>query len=97
MERLSIWKWLCLSGIETYENLKVTIKANKFAKGITLRLPENEKYIYSDNYFDLEAGEEKKVFIFGVKELDAKELVVTDFAKETKRKGGMVLWKEQKD
>ncbi len=67
------------------ENLVVTIKANKFAKGITLRLPENEKYIYSDNYFDLEAGEEKKVIITGTKEGDVKDLIVTDFANETKK------------
>ena len=67
------------------ENLVVTIKANKFAKGMTLRLPENEKYIYSDNYFDLEAGEEKKVIITGTKEVGFKDLIVTDFAKETKK------------
>lgn len=67
------------------ENLVVTIKANKFAKGITLRLPENEKYIYSDNYFDLEAGEEKKVIIIGTKEVGVEHLIVTDFANETKK------------
>lgn len=65
------------------ENLVVTIKANKFAKGITLRLPENEKYEFSDNYFDLDAGAEKKVVIRGQQEVDATNLIVTDFAKET--------------
>ena len=69
---------------ESIDNrLVVTIKAKKFAKGITLRLPENEKYIYSDNYIDLEAGEEKKVIITGAKEVGVKDLIVTDFAKET--------------
>ena len=63
------------------ECLSVRIKAETFAKGITLRLPENYKYIYSDNYFDLQAGEEKNVYIYGG--ANEKELVITDFSKET--------------
>ncbi len=61
--------------------LKVTVKANSFAKGVTLRLPENCKYTYTDNYFDLEAGEEKTVYIYGA--TGEEVLTVTDFAKET--------------
>lgn len=60
--------------------LKVTVKANAFAKGVTLKLPNNCEYDYTDNYFDLESGEEKTVYISGG--ADEKELVVTDFAKE---------------
>lgn len=61
----------------------VTVKANKFAKGIILRAPENFKYIYEDNYFDLEAGEEKTVLISGG--IDSKDIVVTDYAKEIRK------------
>ena len=61
--------------------ISVTVKAKEFAKGVTLRLPENYKYEYSDNYFDLQAGEEKTVRIRG--DADERNLVVTDFAKET--------------
>ncbi len=63
--------------------LAVTIKANSFAKGITLRLPDNYKYTYSDNYIDLQAGEQTTVHISGTKLGDAKNLLVTDFGRET--------------
>ncbi len=62
--------------------VEVTLKANAFAKGVTLRLPDNCRYTYSDNYFDLEAGEEKTVCIYGATGDEA--VTVTDFAKETK-------------
>ncbi len=65
-------------------NIAVTVKAKKFAKGITVRLPDNCKYTYTDNYFDVEAGEEKTVYILGVDEAEVKNVTVTDFAKETK-------------
>lgn len=67
-------------GEETETGLVVTVKANQFAKGVTLKLPENEKYTYSDNYFDLEAGEEKTIYIQG--RASVNDLVVTDFATE---------------
>ena len=60
--------------------LIVHIKANSFAKGVTLRLPNNCGYTYSDNYFDLQAGEEKTVCIHG--KANVEDLTVTDFAKE---------------
>ena len=67
---------------EKLENgLLVKIKANSFAKGVTLRLPENCKYLYSDNYFDMQAGEEKTVYVYG-EEISAEQLEVTDFVKE---------------
>ncbi len=62
----------------------VTVKASKFAKGVTVRLPDNYKYTYSDNYFDIEAGEEKTVYIYGGSEADIAKITVSDFAKETK-------------
>lgn len=69
----------------TAEGLCVTVKANKFAKGVTLRLPDNYKYRYSDNYFDLPAGEEKTVIISGAAAEGIDDLTITDFAKETVR------------
>lgn len=65
-------------------SMAVTIKAKQFAKGVTLRLPNNEHYFYSDNYFDMEAGEERTIFIFGTEGVKASGLTVTDFAGETK-------------
>ena len=58
----------------------VTIAANAFAKGVTLTLPDNYRYVYSDNYFDLQAGEAKTVYVYG--NVDVDKLDVTDFAKE---------------
>ncbi|MBE5747942.1 MAG: hypothetical protein E7352_07210 [Clostridiales bacterium] len=66
---------------ETSCGLAVTIKANAFVKAVTLRLPDNYKYSYSDNYFDMQAGEEKTVYICG-DGAKAESLEVTDFAKE---------------
>jgi beta-mannosidase len=66
----------------TATGLIVKIKANSFAKGVTLRLPENCGYTYSDNYFDMQAGEEKVVVISGGK-VRVEDLEITDFAKET--------------
>lgn len=62
---------------EIEDGMIVTVKARKFAKGVILKLPENEKYTYSDNYFDLQAGEEKTVVIHGKASIE--DLVVTDF------------------
>ncbi len=64
--------------------LKVTVTANAFAKGVTLRFPENYKYSYSDNYIDLEAGESRMVEVTCREAFDEKDLTVTDFARETK-------------
>ena len=67
---------------KTEKGLAVTIKAKAFVKGLTLRLPDNYKYTYSDNYFEMQAGEKKTVYVYG--DANAKDLVVTDFAKEIK-------------
>lgn len=64
------------------EKYAVTVKANKFAKGITLRMPDNYRFSYSDNYFDLQTGESKTVYVDGATGDDIKKIVITDFAKE---------------
>lgn len=65
------------------DDLVVTLKAKSFVKGLELRFPDNYKRRYSDNRFDLQAGEEKTVVIYGAKSL-ANELIITDFSKETR-------------
>ena len=65
------------------DGIDVTVKANKFAKGVSVCLPDSYKYTYTDNYFDLEAGEEKTISILGATEAQLKEILITDFAKET--------------
>ena len=65
---------------KTEKGLIVTLKAKEFVKGVTLRLPDNYKYTYSDNYFDMQAGEKKVVYVYG--NANVEDLVVTDFAKE---------------
>ncbi len=70
---------------ESEENgtVALTVKANKFAKGVTVRLPDNYKYTYSDNYFDVEAGMSKTVYIHSKENIDIDKIEVTDLAKET--------------
>lgn len=85
----SMWSGYTFESDYTYEAKRdenkvfVTFHAKQFAKGITLRFPNNENYVFSDNYFDMEAGEEKTVVITGVGDVDIRNLFVTDFAKET--------------
>jgi len=58
----------------------ITFKAEKFAKSVFINMPENYKYTYSDNYFDLEAGEEKTVYIYCRNGVCPSEISITDFA-----------------
>ena len=83
----SMWKKCKFKGDYTYtvktENGKtaVTFKANSFVKGIGVSLPDNYKYEYTDNYFDMQKGEQKTVYISAI--ADEKAISVTDFSKET--------------
>ncbi len=61
----------------------VKIKANAFAKSVFVSLKDNYKYLYSDNYIDVEAGEERVVTIVSTEPIDENEICVTDFAKMT--------------
>lgn len=67
------------------DGLSVTVTAKKFVRGVIIRMPENFRYTYSDNYFDLQAGETKTVLIRGARPGDMPE--VTDFTKETRHEG----------
>lgn len=85
-----MWRNFAFESAYTYEavskegGMEVTLRADRFAKGVTLRLPKNEIYTYSDNYFDMQAGQEKTIFIAGAEHVPVEALVVTDFAKETR-------------
>lgn len=60
--------------------IKVHIKANQFAKSVFLSLPDNRNYFYSDNYLDLEAGQEVTVTVSGEEAIDETKLTVCDYA-----------------
>ncbi len=66
---------------KTESGLKVKIKARSFVKGFNLRLPDNYKYGYSDNYTDVQAGEEKTIYVYG--KADQNLLEAHDFAGDT--------------
>lgn len=56
----------------------VTVKANKFAKSLLLSFPDNYKYRYSDNYLDIEAGEERRIFVESEVDIDPEKLTTCD-------------------
>ena len=58
---------------------EVRVKANKFAKSVFIAMPENCHITYSDNWFDVQAGKEKKIRMRSEKVLDLKQISVTDF------------------
>lgn len=64
--------------------LLVTIKANAFAKSVFISMKDNYKCAYSNNYLDVEAGEEVTVEITCDTPIDEKDVTVTDFAKMTR-------------
>jgi beta-mannosidase len=64
--------------------LRVTVRANQFAKSVFLSLPDNSGYEYSDNFVDIEAGESREIVISAFSgTVNPAGLTVTDFAKET--------------
>ena len=62
---------------------KITVKANKFAKQVFVSAKDNFRYLYSDNYFDVEAGREKTITVTSKDVIDENAFTITDFAKET--------------
>lgn len=59
----------------------LTFRANAFARAVRI-LSSGDGAKFSDNYFDLEAGETKRITVTGLAAED--KLTVSDFAKETK-------------
>ncbi len=62
--------------------IAVTIKANAFAKSVFINMPDNYKCTYSDNYIDLEGGEEKTVMITCPDAILASDVRVSDLVSE---------------
>ena len=62
--------------------IEVTVNANKFAKQVFIHFENNFEYTYSDNYFDVEAGESVTIKVTNSKGIDASKMCITDFAKE---------------
>ena len=65
------------------KTMKIILRANAFAKSVFLSFDDNYLYSYSDNYFDLEAGDEKEIIVT-TQQGNFNNLVVTDFAEMTK-------------
>ena len=62
--------------------VKITVKANEFAKSVFINAKDNYKVEYTDNYFDLEKGEEKTVIATSEEELDLENMEITTYANE---------------
>ena len=62
--------------------IAVTIKANAFAKSVFINMPNNYKCTYTDNYIDLEAGEEKIVVITCPDAISASDVCISDLVSE---------------
>ena len=62
----------------------ITVKANGFVKGLYLSFPENCGYRFSDNYLDIEDGQEITVTVTAEHPIDLQQLMTTDYAKMAK-------------
>lgn len=61
---------------------KITIKANSFAKAVFIDAEETFDLLIGDNYFDMEAGEEKTILLSCKKPFTATDIIVKTFADE---------------
>lgn len=64
--------------------VKVHVKANAFAKSVFISHENNCDFTYSDNYVDIEAGDEVEILVSSKQPFDKEELCITDFAMCTK-------------
>lgn len=88
--------WRKVSFVSDYEvrtqqrsekEILVHIKAKQFAKSLFISHLENYRCRYSDNYLDLEAGEEARITVTSDEPIDEKQLVVCDYAGMTAGNG----------
>lgn len=84
---VNFWRNVKFEGEYSYEIekisdycVKVNILARTFVKSLFISLPDNYRYIYSDNYLDLEAGEEATVIISSKHVIDEKMIRLCDYA-----------------
>ena len=67
------------------DKARIVFKANEFAKGIFVSFKDNYNYTYSDNYIDLEKGDEKSIIVSSLNGSIVKEgMLITDFAEMVK-------------
>ena len=67
---------------ETNGGYFVDIRARAFARAVSLDVAkENARVRYSENFFDLEAGETRRVFLETSETLRAEDIRVSDFTK----------------
>lgn len=67
---------------QTQENAcVVSVCSDRFAKAVRLQMPDNYRFTYSDNYFDLEAGEAKQVTVTAPFAFDGGDLSVSVFCR----------------
>jgi len=60
--------------------IKVKVTANKFAKSVFLHFKDNYKYIYSDNYLDIEKDHSRIITITSEAKINPNDLIINDFA-----------------
>jgi len=65
--------------------IKVTVVAKTFVKGLFLSFKDNFRYLFSDNYLDMEAGDTVTVTVKSDKAIDEKGLSVAAFDEMTKK------------
>lgn len=70
-----------LKQVDDY-TIRATVTANSLAKSVFFMLPENCKCSYSDNYIDVEAGEEKMVIISSKEKISTSDVRVSDLVSE---------------
>jgi heme/copper-type cytochrome/quinol oxidase subunit 2 len=58
---------------------QLEVIAKTFVKSLFIHMPDNYKYLYSDNYLDLEAGETVTVDITSNEVIDINSLILEDY------------------
>lgn len=66
---------------DTDTSIILKIKAREFARDVMINTKNNFAYEYSDNYFDLEKGEEKEVRITSKEEISPNDFVISSYTK----------------
>lgn len=57
-------------------NIKLHIKAYSFVKSLFIHFPDNYRYLFSDNYLDLEKGDEVEIMISSKEEIDINNIML---------------------
>ena len=86
------WRSAKFSGAYTVESnllepcrAQLKIKATGFVKGLFLHFPDNYMYRYSDNYLDIEDGQEVTVEITAEQPIDLQQLTTADYSQVAKK------------